>query len=367
MKKLLQILTYRRPAGSLSEQECINAYVKVHPHEMKQGNIVITIPKPDASASDTLFSCHTDTMHTAGGRQPLLHDTDFGRVFVDKPPVIVEEPMDIWVGGEVVIPPAAYFKGKFSRDYVLGADDGAGMWLLLELIAAKVPGTYVFHHSEECGGLGSRAMASAEKEWLKQFKRAIAFDRKGTSDIITSQRGGRCCSDGFAKALAEALNLHGHTFASATGSFTDTANYIDYIPECTNISCGYYNEHSNEEWLDVGYVVELRDTLLKIDWEGLPVLRDPTPVPYIWGGEYNYADNYPQGGGKRKKYKPQRYHSDPLETIEAAHQLTLEELEDECWSYPYNAAALLFSILHAGDEDESPIEKPEGLICPSSK
>ena len=24
-----------------------------------------------------------------------------------------------------------------------------------------------------------------------------------------------------------------------TGIFTDTANFVDIIPECTNISCGY--------------------------------------------------------------------------------------------------------------------------------
>ena len=32
------------------------------------------------------------------------------------------------------------------------------------------------------------------------------------------------------------------------GSFTDTANYTDIIPECTNLSCGYYNAHTQSEY-----------------------------------------------------------------------------------------------------------------------
>jgi len=88
MTRLLQLLTYRRPAGSLSERDCIDRFIKVHPHVMMQGNIVITLPKADGAASTTLFSCHTDTMHVEAGRQTLIHDTVNEQVFVDKPKVM---------------------------------------------------------------------------------------------------------------------------------------------------------------------------------------------------------------------------------------------------------------------------------------
>jgi len=261
-------------------------------------------------------------------------------------------------------PPVFNTFRSYHRSYVLGADDGAGIWLLLELIDAKVPGTYVFHHSEECGGLGSRAMANSEKDWLRQFKRAVAFDRKGTSDIITTQRGGTCCSEGFASALGDALNLHNHTYSTAAGSFTDTANYIDYIPECTNISCGYYNEHTNDEWLDLKHIKALRDAIVLVDWETLPATRDPTPVAYTYGND-GFAWDYPQGGGKWSKGKGTKGKGKktPLDSLELAAKLTDSELEDECWAYPFAAAELIRSCIKAKQDEE--LDKLAALAFPS--
>jgi hypothetical protein len=50
------------------------------------------------------------------------------------------------------------------------------------------------------------------------------------------------------------------------------------IPECTNLSCGYANEHSSNETLHLPTLVALRDACLNIDWAALPVVRDPTVV-----------------------------------------------------------------------------------------
>jgi len=162
----------------------------------------------------------------------------------------------------------------------LGADNGAGMWLLLEMIDAGVPGTYIFHRGEECGGVGSHALAMNEPEFLKKFDRAIAFDRKDYGHIITHQGGERCCSNEFTEALAKVMNAAFPTSpdefkGNDTGSFTDTKSYIDLISECTNISVGYANNHGGRETQDLTYLAELREACLKIDWEALPAVRDP--------------------------------------------------------------------------------------------
>jgi hypothetical protein len=201
-----------------------------------------------------------------------------------------------------------YFKGDKQP---LGADDAAGAWVMLEMIDAGVPGTYMFHRGEECGGLGSRHIANKHTDFLEMHDYAIAFDRRGSTSVITHQGYGRCCSDAFAQALADAINDDGVSMymPDDTGVFTDTANYTDDIPECTNLSCGYANEHSGNETLHLPTLFALRDACLRIDWASLPVARDPAVVEKydfnkLYGGyDFGAYDYKTTGSGKGAAYK----------------------------------------------------------------
>ena len=171
----------------------------------------------------------------------------------------------------------------------LGADDGAGVAMLMHLMYSGVRAYYVFTQGEECGGIGATWLAEHEKDLLSEFDRAIAFDRKGIDSVITHQGRGRCCSDVFGQALADALNddMTLMYLPDNTGVYTDTAEFIDIIPECTNISVGYYSEHSDKECLDIIHFAALAARVALIDWDALPTDRDPTYVePYDtqdWG------------------------------------------------------------------------------------
>lgn len=197
----------------------------------------------------TMFSAHIDTMHTNTGnaKQKLLYDSAKDHLFCE-------------VGGEC-----------------LGADDGTGVWIMLQMIKAEIKGHYIFHRAEERGGQGSSWIASKKKALIKSYDRAIAFDRKDKTDIITHQ-GTRTASDKFADALAKQLNELDNSFKfekSDGGTFTDTKTYAKIIPECTNISVGYKHQHGPNEYQEVGFLVKLMDALLKIDWEKLPTERNP--------------------------------------------------------------------------------------------
>ena len=50
---------------------------------------------------------------------------------------------------------------------------------------------------------------------------------------------------------------------------------MDIIPECTNISVGYMYEHTTGEYQDIDYLQRLCKAVCLIDWETLPVERDP--------------------------------------------------------------------------------------------
>lgn len=158
----------------------------------------------------------------------------------------------------------------------LGADDGAGVMLLCWLLQNRVPASYVFTRGEECGGIGATYIADNHNDWLNGFDRAICFDRRGYSDVITHQGGVRCASDKFGQALSDALNDNGLLYMpSDEGIYTDCKEWIDAIPECVNISTGYFKEHGPAEWLNLEHLRTLAEAVIEIDWESLPTERDP--------------------------------------------------------------------------------------------
>jgi hypothetical protein len=188
----------------------------------------------------------------------------------------------------------SYFGGKLrlhpkEKSSCLGADDGAGIWIMREMIKAKHPGLYVFHRGEEVGCIGSKWIAKHAPQMAEGIKAAIAFDRRGTNSIITRQWRGRCCSDAFADSLSKAIGL-GHK-KDTGGSVTDTAQYMDLVGECTNVSVGYDHEHSNYESLDLKYLEELRDAMLQFDHTLLDYVRKPGEADYSkYYTAYDYGD-----------------------------------------------------------------------------
>lgn len=263
--KLLTMLSYKRPHESDTESDFVNKYI-ITPYGDKaellgpMRNVVITI----GDGSTTLFSCHTDTVHSKPGFQEVNFDANIGHAYK-------------------------------SDGECLGADDTTGVWLMLEMIDAGVPGTYVFHRGEERGGIGSRWLQHNKPEWLRRFKRAVAFDRKGEDSVISSQRGRPCCSEVFAKALAAQLGPEWKP--DPTGSFTDTANYTALIPECTNLSIGYYDQHTKDEMQNIDFALALRDLVITVDWEQLPTVREAKEEPYV--SPY-YGTHFPHYYGRSK-------------------------------------------------------------------
>lgn len=173
-----------------------------------------------------------------------------------------------------------------ANNGILGADDTVGCWIMRRMVRAGVPGLYVFHDGEETGCQGSKALVGALKNELKNFKRVVAFDRKGYDEVITYQHGGRCCSDAFANALSaqlNSLNMDFRYYASNRGVYTDSASYMYAVPECTNVGVGYFGQHGTSECLDMYHAYDLMTACLSVDWEALPTERDPSePVRPSW-------------------------------------------------------------------------------------
>ncbi len=165
---------------------------------------------------------------------------------------------------------------KVAGGGILGADCGAGVYLMIRMIQAKIPGCYGFFAEEEQGRYGSMA-CRIRGEAFTHCLIAVSFDRKGYSDVITHQMDQECCSSAFATALAKGLSQHikGYPVYSANpnGGYTDSYCFRDCIPECTNLSIGYFNEHRSNEYLDYGFLEKLLNALCRIEWRMLPIDR----------------------------------------------------------------------------------------------
>ena len=91
--------------------------------------------------------------------------------------------------------------------------------------------------------------------------------------MITEQWGGISCSNEFARSLA--AQLDSEYSPCPHGVFTDTANYTEIIPECTNISVGYSGQHRPHEKQHMAFLVALKDRMLELDLSKLVCVRDP--------------------------------------------------------------------------------------------
>lgn len=185
----------------------------------------------------------------------------------------------------------------------LGADDKAGVTLMLWMIKNRVPGLYYFFIGEEVGCIGSGAASSGGD--FSKYDRIISFDRRGNNSVITHQSSTRCCSDDFAKSLASELNRSKMNYKLDDGGvYTDSAEFMTIIPECTNLSVGYNKEHTFSETQDIHHLIELAAACVKVDWENLPTKRDPKVKEYKenWG---NWA-----GYSKRDTKRSYGYHDD---------------------------------------------------------
>ena len=248
---IMKLLRWRRKAKSATLAQFIKHYMGQWTFSVDAyGNLYTRV-----GTAPILWSCHLDTVHRKEGWQNVRIDNH------------------------------GHIRQKGTKSRCLGADDGAGIWLLLEMLAEGVEGLYVFHLDEEVGGKGSAWITKYNKPFAEGIKYAVAFDRKGTKSIITNQWG-VCCSDEFGKSLADEIGMD-HEL-DTTGRFTDTDNYKDIVPECTNVSVGYYNEHTPREYLDYGYLQRLRDAMCRVNVENLVVQRDPDRYSYSRNSTYDY-------------------------------------------------------------------------------
>jgi hypothetical protein len=307
VSQLVEMLSYARPAGSRTEERFIKRYIA--PTGAKPdayGNYILRI-----GDSRVLWSSHTDTVHRLHGRVAVdvVNRTTYGK------------------NGEVK---RVRREAMTTGSNCLGADDTTGVWLMLHMIAAQVPGLYVFHRAEETGCNGSNYIATETPELLDGIDYAIAFDRKGTGSIITHQIGAQTASDEFAWHMAAAIGIDTY-MPDDGGVFTDTLEYAGLVSECTNISVGYMHQHTDREVQDLDFAEQLAIAMMQFDERVLHAYRTPQDV-WAWHGDSKadstgYHLNWAKGSTSAKRKPSDDYEANPWEDATIVCEMCGRETE----------------------------------------
>lgn len=220
MKLLKKIYSIHSKSGK--EQKMIKFLLWYIKHHMKDckieldkkvGNIYVT-----KGVSDT-YPClvaHIDQVQTQ-------HSKDFQAI----------ETQDIIFG----------WSPKNKRFEGLGADDGNGVWVALKTLQKTEALKVAFFVGEETGCVGSN---KANMDFFNDCRFVIECDRRGNSDIITNI----CCTELCSTQFLEATGYKDFGYHEENGMMTDvlTLKEQGLSVSCCNMSCGYYQPHTDQEY-----------------------------------------------------------------------------------------------------------------------
>lgn len=186
----------------------------------------------------------------------------------------------------------------------LGADDGAGLAVMLNLLQRGILGGYCFTTGEECGGIGALEVTrdTRGKAFLRQYKISIEIDRRGKDEIVHEQGAGKCASVEFTQWLCDELKM-GHK-PSEFGSYTDVSDFAEFICENVNISAGYVGAHTTNEQVCLDYLDRLADSLSNVKWDITKVKRTENDYGFkkLGKNDYNFYDDLYGGWNKLNSY-----------------------------------------------------------------
>lgn len=196
------------------------------------GNLYVTKGKATMYPA---FVCHTDTVHKIY-KSFTVCETELNHIY-------------------------AYSEDDGFQQVGIGGDDKSGIIACLELLTRLKIVKCVFFLDEEQGCKGSSA---GRLEFFDNCRYAVQIDRKGSSDIITRGSGTDLCSKEFEELLDTLGSKYG--YKSTTGFTTDVVKLKDRglkISAC-NLSAGYHNPHTKQEYIDANQLLNCIDFCLAI-------------------------------------------------------------------------------------------------------
>lgn len=197
----------------------------------------------------------------------------------------------------------------------IGGDDKNGIWVALKCLEKYDVLKCAFFVGEEIGCYGS---SSADIGFFKDCRFVLQCDRRGAHDLITEVCLTDLCSEEFLKAT----NHEAFGYKTTSGMLTDvyTLKGNGLAVSCCNISCGYYNPHSEEEYTifsDLQNCLSFVQNIIENCTEVYPHTAETTSCykRYSFNDYDNYDYNYNYGYSYSGDSKTQNW----------------DEIEEEYW------------------------------------
>ncbi len=183
--------------------------------------------------------------------------------------------------GRVRIKELYIHRGCIFGDGNLGADDKNGVWILLQLLNKFPNISFIFSTCEECGFEIDSLLKKKEDE-LKETPYGLVFDRRHGGDIIGWTND--YCNKDFEDDVHELGKEFG--YSPTRGSISDCDQLSRFGVPCVNLSCGYYNPHSEDEFTAL---VELENALNFADKILSTLTKKYSRVETKWRSRYTYT------------------------------------------------------------------------------
>lgn len=129
----------------------------------------------------------------------------------------------------------------------VGHDDKAGVYFAIQALLKYDNLKVFFPLDEEAGLIGT---SHCDVEFFTNVGFMVQLDRRGSSDISDYTNGVTVVTNDTKDLLNKTLNKYGYKFTSCMCTDVGDLVYVTDI-QGVNISCGYYNEHSESEVLSI--------------------------------------------------------------------------------------------------------------------
>lgn len=206
----------------------------------------------------------------------------------------------------------------------LGADDKNGLWIALKCLETFDVIKVAFFVGEEIGCVGS---SRCNMDFFADARFVVEPDRRGGSDLITSISG----YDIASKEFLGAIDYASFGYEETSGLMTDVLELTErgVGVACINMSCGYYNPHSDEEFTVISDLLNALDLVEHIITVCTDVYAHKATYSYsgynrkwseYYGCNYDMDDYMDWEGYERKEkdgmvyWQPKR--EEPKKTIE---------------------------------------------------
>jgi len=194
------------------------------------GNIMVT---KGLSDDYICLCCHQDTVHQIKDNFNVHHDTQKGELFAT----------------------------SYGERVGIGGDDKCGAFAILHLLqTTDKPIKAVFFSNEEIGCQGSY---NIDIDFFEDVILLIGIDRRGDSDLITYYHW-NTINDYFRNILIPIAINYGYT--ETNGLITDVFIIQQRLITISaiNVSCGFYNPHTNFEYVKISALYKCIDFVKNI-------------------------------------------------------------------------------------------------------